>query len=103
MRGFLEFHEVLRSFNLVVKDLVGIVGEAGELVGSVLDMFLAQGDHLEFVWVDKALVLFELLIKGLQVYVEMGLTQAEELVVVDMFEAVRVFKILARVAGQLLV
>jgi len=71
-------------------------------VGSVLHMFLARGDHFEFVWVDKALVLFELLVQGLQVNVKMGLTQAEELVVVYFFETVWVFQVLARVAGQLL-
>ena len=69
-------------------------------MGTVFHLFLARGDHLKFVWVDKLLVLFELLVQCLQVDVEVGLTQAKELVVVYFIETVWVLEILAGVARQ---
>ena len=69
-------------------------------MGTIFHLFLARRDHLKFVWVDKPLVLFELLVQGLQVDVEVGLTQAKELVIVYFLEAVWVLEVLAGVADS---
>ena len=61
---------------------------------TVLDCALS---HLKFVWMNKSLILFELLIENLHIDVITCL-QTEELEIVDLSQQLDVFKVLAWVA-----
>lgn len=80
---FGKLHEIFGTLDFIDEHLVGIVGEARKLMGVFFDLFATRRDHFKAVRVDKPLVLLELLGKGLEVEVKVGLAQAEKLVVVD--------------------
>ena len=54
--GFLKLHQVFCSLNLVVQDLIGVIGKAREQVSSVLNLLTTGRDHLKLVRMDKPLI-----------------------------------------------